>query len=399
MKSIILKLFLLIAVISAVLAFASCADPDAGSKNAFEADDTSAKDTVGEAKLIEEISEMNEYLKFAGRTYTKDQTVYFNWSYSGFEFNFYGTKAEALIVTNLGYNGTSLANNGMLWVCIDGDTEGKKLIELDERSKWYTLAEGLEDGLHNIRVIKRTQVGYSTAGLEKLRIDGEFAEKPAEKKLKIEVIGDSFSCGDGCYTVGGRDAYVSLNQDSYVSYGKLVAEHFDAELNIVARCGMGLVWNHAGKTAEEGVPSLPQIYEYTDYFNNGTEEAWDFSKFDADIIILNIGTNDSSYISRNTSLWVSTYVEFLKTLRKNNPDAAIICTQGASNCNSGNMAFDSIKRKAEYGGVDNLYFYTMLRDYDPEVDGMGVGMHPSPATHRKTADQLIAEINRLGLIK
>ena len=383
-------------VLSALLS--ACAGGKTGTDTTTGTQPVTTAETKPETIMIKDPYDMADYVKFSGRTYIEQGATYFNWSLSGFEFNMVGTGAEALIVTNLGYGGSSPANNGMLYVIVDCDTENKKLLELDETSKWYTLAEGLGEGPHNIKVVKRTEVCYSTAGLEKLRINGEFAEKPATKELKLEFIGDSFTCGDGCYTVGGKDAYVSVNQDGTVSYAALIAEHYGAELNVTAHCGIGLVWNYAGKTDSDGETSMAKAYPYVDLFHKGDLQ-WNFKNYKSDLVVINLGTNDAQYVPRDKNLWINSYVEFLKTVRQKNPDAKILCTQGATNCSSPQyMCFDKIAKKAADEGLTDVYFYTMKNDYDAKTDGQGVGMHPSPAVHKKTADQLIAEIDRLGLL-
>ena len=337
-------------------------------------------------------------LRFFGRTYEKDETIYFNWSLSGFVFRFHGTCAKARLLTSLGYHGASPENNATLWVSIDGDEAHRRLLTLDTAEGWYTLAERLTNEPHTIRVVKRVEVGYATAGIAELCLDGPLLEPPSARPRRIECIGDSFTCGDGCYTVGGKDAYVSANQDATMSYARLLGDYFDAEVHVIAKCGIGLVWNYAGNTAEDGAIALPQIYSYTDYFNEGSSLLWHFEDFPPDLILLNIGTNDASYIAKDRERWFTTYLTFLQSLQSYHPGTPILCTQGAVNCFSSETALAVLEERATAAGLTDIRFYPMMPDYDPVTDGCGVGMHPSPATHRKTAAQLIDIIERLGLL-
>ncbi len=57
---------------------------------------------------------------------------------------------------------------------------------------------------------------------------------------------------------------------------------------------------------------------------------WDFSKHQPDVVVVNLGTNDDSYCKNDSTRqeeYKTEYVEFIKEIRQNNPNAAIICTR------------------------------------------------------------------------
>jgi hypothetical protein len=70
-------------------------------------------------------------------------------------------------------------------------------LKLTEPDSWQTLFEGAEDE-HAVSVVKLSENARGKAGLCALETDGEFLP-PVERRppLRIEVVGDSISCGYG----------------------------------------------------------------------------------------------------------------------------------------------------------------------------------------------------------
>ena len=97
---------------------------------------------------------MNTLLKnnvrLFGRTLETDNGVYFNWSGSGFEFEFKGTAAFATL-----YGGEIPAENDRAYigVYVDGMPYLSARFAIDKNGE-YTLAENLPFGVHRIKVIK-----------------------------------------------------------------------------------------------------------------------------------------------------------------------------------------------------------------------------------------------------
>ena len=340
--------------------------------------------------------ETEQYVRYLGRTYTSSNTTYFNWTLGGFEVNFHGTGLTAKLHTSLGYDGMSLENNTMLCIYVDGENEPSKTISLDEEIADYVLCEGLEKDDHTVKVLKRHDVGYATAGLETLTVtDGTFHEKPVSTAVhRIEFLGDSLTSGDGCYTYEDC-AWISINQDGTLSHAKLIGDAFNADIQVLSHCGMGLVWDYAGHDMNQGAIPLTAIYNYSDYFNRGMESEWDFSKFRPELIVLNIGTNDFNYICGHPEMFYDAYVSFLQTIREKNPDAFILCTMGTTASENVDPGFTQIAEKANAAGLTNIEFFMMPKDYDPERDEPGIGIHPSPKSQARTADYLIEEIKRV----
>lgn len=341
------------------------------------------------------------FVKRNGRTFFSERAraEYFNYSLSGFSFRFYGTGAEANLVSGLG-NGTT-DKNAILYVYIDDMTAPAKQITLNESSAWYVLAENLPEGEHIVTVSKRTDISYSNAGIKELRIQGSEAatllEKSAAKERKIEFLGDSITSGDGVLATAGEGGYVSQYQDAHYSYAKVTADYFGADCQLVSRCGLGLVWNSSQKAPEDGGVSLPMIYPYANYYDDSKKTEWDFSSFDADIIVINIGTNDRKQATASTegkARWKETYVQFLKTVRAKNPETPILCCYG-SMIDDADLGLEAIVKQVTDEGMTDVYYLRLPKNNIREF-GFGVGNHPTIKKQKYDAEEyLIPKIKEI----
>ncbi len=61
---------------------------------------------------------------------------------------------------------------------------------------------------------------------------------------------------------------------------------------------------------------------------NTADTAWDFTRFQPDIVVICLGANDQTYTGNSEELkreYTDGYVEFLKQIRGHNPDAYLMC--------------------------------------------------------------------------
>lgn len=120
---------------------------------------------------------------------------------------------------------------------------------------------------------------------------------------------------------------------------------------------------------------------------------WDFSKFLPDLIVVNLGTNDDTYTEDDPAKqadYVKQYVEFLKMIRANNADVAILCTLGIMRDRLYPCVEQAVNDYKKETGDTNIS--AMRFDLQSVADGYVVNYHPSEVTHRKAAEKLVAEI-------
>ena len=113
-----------------------------------------------------------------------------------------------------GFEGTGIAVNlsssaGEDYVNVSVDDGEPVVLAITNRTERYVLAEGLEPGIHHVRIAKRLEgsKSYLTfSGFDYL--DGTAAPTPAPRERRIEVIGDSITAG---YGNDGPDDWCGFN--------------------------------------------------------------------------------------------------------------------------------------------------------------------------------------------
>jgi hypothetical protein len=331
-------------------------------------------------------------IRWLGRTHYNEtvKTNYFYFTASGFEVKFYGTSLEAEFVT-----GTNpLGKEPHLVVFIDGETNPSSgtTIILDSGKKTYTIAAELAEGEHTVRVVKRSESIDSLTGLSKLTTDGYFLQADQLRNRKIEVIAASSSAGFGNLASNTNEPKSTQNSDGLRAYAYLTSHMFDAELNIFSASGWPLL-----KGPWTGNNNIPTAY---DYVNVNSNIVWSHNNYSPDVVIINLGTNDWSYISSLSAYdkiqalenFEIAFVDFIKKINQLHPDAVIVIAYGLMNetniYNSTLNAVQDAQDELPLVGIHSIQLPGVN-----SIDGIGSSYHPSVATHIKAADVLVEAIS------
>lgn len=394
MKKAFLRTFSLVLTVALLTACAAGCNKETASSTSSQKEassmTSSAQISSEQASSKEEagVSQTSEYAKYTrmlGRYLpnTSGKGLTLSWTCSGFEFTFEGTAAY---LSMLGSGADALVG-----VFVDGSKTHTSLLTVNAAMKEYVLAENLTEGKHTIRVLKLSEAKHSSLILGNLRVDGKNIQPTEKQERVIEFIGDSITCGFGTLATSAAAPFSTLEEDASIAYPYLIASHFDAEAQIIARSGIGILGNSGN-----GTETMPEVYEYASYKQqNSLFEGKQLDKMTKwadvdhekpDAIVINMGTNDHAYHA-NTQPFVDEYKKFLKTVRKANPDAKIFVTYG----NMHTQLHTTIKTLVEGMGDKNMKFVDLLTNQT--YDRAGAGGHPSAADHVKMADLLIDAIS------
>lgn len=345
----------------------------------------------------------DDKIKYYGRTLedTENKMRYFNWTCSGFEFKFYGKKAEAEILTQtMMVRGEGLSP--WVMVLVDGSEEPYKLIELKEGNQKYTLFESDVAGEHTIKVLKRTEAGHSKNALSAINITGNggLIKLDQNEKYKIEFIGDSITCGYGNEASKIEDPFKPHQENGWEAFAAKTAKYLQADFNCVSISGIGVYSNYTDSNNRITNLTMPQIYQYADAYleewqGKKTYTPWDFESYKPNLIVINLGTNDLSYINydkkNRVNVFNEYYSNFIKQVRAlNGKDVKILCTILDNNIDKGILienAVKAYKQETKDPNIETLIFKSPL----PE-DGIGSQSHPTIKTHEKMAQQLTDKI-------
>lgn len=273
--------------------------------------------------------------------------------------------------------------------------DGRKILDarLTVRDAAITVFEGNEKRDAEIRLIKLNE-GNSLFALREILTDGKIEPLP-ERPLKMEFIGDSITCGYGVEGKSELETFTTATENAAKGYAFLTAEALDADAVLTCFSGHGIVSGYTGDPAvRNGADLVPPYYEKegrnefrlpTGKYAQETER--DFSRFQPDYIVLNLGTNDLSWCGTDEARgkqYAELYAGFLKTVRRDNPRARILCTLGVMGTGLNPMMQRAAEAYCKETG-DKEVRVLLLEEQDAARDGYGSDFHPNEITQRLLA--------------
>lgn len=322
------------------------------------------------------ISPDNKNIAYIGRfDFTDIQKPVFMYSGCAVRTIFKGTSVDVVLKDD------SLRN----WFTVIID-DSLFILKSDKKDNIYPLAKNLKKGKHTLQIIRRTEWHGGNTTFLGLYIDkGEKVITPEIKEKKIEFIGDSYTCGYGSEGKSHDEHFIYDTENNYLTYGAITSRALNAEYVTVCRSGIRMSYGNGRRTAF----AMPVLY---DSLAIGSKATWDYSKFQPQLVAIVLGANDMS--RRFDSLtYVTSYLNFLTTIRKNYPFAKILCVAGPSGEGEKWITLQSCIRAVvdQFGKEDKSVFYFAFSPFQMN----GSDWHPNVAEHTRMADELIPAIKKI----
>jgi len=174
------------------------------------------------------------------------------------------------------------------------------------------LFEGRAAGsVHAVTIVKDTEPQFGAAGITENYVtfygfqgdDGAArlvapARRSSKTLRKVEFLGDSITAGfDNQCDIPGAPRGFPYSESFTKSWATGICDLLGAECHYTAWSGFGMVSNCCG-----GSTLAPDVYLRTlatvnsanasDHHGTTVENQWDFSKWTADAVVINLGTND-----------------------------------------------------------------------------------------------------------
>ena len=265
-------------------------------------------------------------------------------------------------------------------VVTDDDTGDVTKIAVTKELKDIKLLKN--DGkLHKVEVVKLTEEQYGNIWFSNLNFEDEASVKKAETRDKsILFIGDSITAGYGVNGADGEGDFTTFEENILGSFAIFTARRTGTETFVFARSGHGIISGWI--PPEIDVPNKDGIIQNFFPFEGDTFTAPDF-------ILINLGTNDNSYVKgkeERIKLFKNEYTKFIINLRKLYPLAKIIIAYGVMDTELLPAIRDLVKEYREQSGDENLLFVKL--DKQKESEGIGAAGHPSIAVNERVADSL-----------
>ena len=255
---------------------------------------------------------------------------------------------------------------------------------------------------HEVIFFKRQDsADYVTIHGFELEDGAELAANEAEKnkKLKIEVYGDSVSCGEVSEAVDyvGKADPVHNGEfsNSWYSYAWMTARKLNAKLHNISQGGIALLdgTGYFGAPGYLGVESCYDKIEYLPYL--GEVKQWDFSRYTPDVVVVAIGQNDAhpdnympaDYDGVKAKRWRERYEWLIRRLMQLYPEAKIVlATTILMHDAAWDRAIDDVCRRIASGRVHHFLY---------KRNGAGTPGHIRIPEAQEMSEELAAYIQRI----
>ena len=345
---------------------------------------------------------VKENVKLIGRTYYDGEKLWCGLSGTGIEFNFSGKSCSVKIgCDSIGISDdpANETNKARIAVLVNGERVIDDIVRTEEKT--YSVISSEVETEAVITVIKLSEAAMSAFSVNEIVVDGEIS--PVENKpVFIEFIGDSITCGYGVDDEDENHNFSTATEDVTRAYAYRTAKALGVDYSMVSYSGYGIVSGYTGDGVINASELVPPYYEnpaYTIGDFGGVKPQnlkWDFSSRQPDLILINLGTNDDSYCGEDEERraeYCRLYIEFLKTVRKNNPKAKIVCALGIMTdrlCPYVEKIAKDYSQQTRDNNISTFRFDVQLLE-----DGYAANYHPTAKTHGKAAEKLTAYLKDL----
>jgi lysophospholipase L1-like esterase len=333
----------------------------------------------GSGGLPAAMAQQTPALKFAGRVEVAGaDDASFAWSGSGVIANFSGSSVAV-----------RLGGGQQYTVLIDGMLQPK----LTSTGGLDLLASGLADGPHTVELYRRTEANQGESRFQGFDFaGGQLLAPPAPSERRIEIVGDSITAGYGNEGADMNCGFSPDTENHYLTYGALSARALGAELSTVAWSGKGVVCNY-GDDASSCTDPLPPYYDRT--LPARADSAWDFSRWQPQAVVINLGTNDfSTAMDPTQDQFEQALGTLFEHMRAQYPEALILATVGplltGADLATARTYIANVVQKRNDAGDAKVQAFELAPTN--AADGYGCDWHPSLKTHQVMAEALTAKL-------
>ncbi|MDP4088496.1 MAG: SGNH/GDSL hydrolase family protein [Bacillota bacterium] len=295
---------------------------------------------------------------------------------------------------------------------------------LTEGRRWICVFRGMNgSNVKNVRIIRDVQPmaggGSCTLQIHAVKFDGEFL--PIEEKpYKIEFIGDSITSGEGAIGAKGEEDWIPMFFSAVNNYAKMTADALNAEYRSISQSGWGVFtgWDNNPHS------NIPDYYEKVCSLITGEKNAalgaqkkYDFTAWQPDVVVVNLGTNDSgafnspewkdevtgevhkqrlnedgTFSKEDLQAFEEAVRDFLVKLRKYNKNAHIVWAYGMLGIPMMPVIYRAVDAYIRETGDRKVSVFQLPNTTDETI---GARSHPGVLSHANAAKALAGYIKEI----
>jgi lysophospholipase L1-like esterase len=340
---------------------------------------------TGEAKG--KIGADHPYIQYLGRFEAlPDGSKRFACSASEIRVKFTGTQCRIFLQT-LPFRETQAAEDNQVLFRIQVDGKSAYVETVQRGDSLWVLAPDLAPGEHRLSLFRRTEANTGISVFKGLTLDakGELLPPDPLPERKIEFYGNSITCGYGNEGKDQNCDFSPATENAWETYAAYVARDLQAELRTICYSGKG-VWQNYSQSREG---TLPQIYDR--YWPDSEASDWDFARWQADAVVINLGTNDFARGIPDSLAFTKAYLGFVKELRNHYPESHIFLLSGPMLTGQRLQKLQSYLKGIASALDDTKVYRFALSTQGPH--DYGCDWHPSLAQHYHNGVELSAYIS------
>lgn len=249
----------------------------------------------------------------------------------------------------------------------------------------YELASRLDPaGQHEVTVMREAEAFagvHELLGVE-LGPGGAFLSPPPPRPLRIEIVGDSISCGYGVLGESSSCPFTYATERASAAYGARLGRALDADVTTVCWSGRGVLRNYDGSPTG----TMPELFEQT--LPAAPQRSWVFGAVPPpDAVVVNLGTNDvlgGAGQPLDPVAFEDAYVRFAKRVRDVYPTAWIFLTSSPMVRAERSPPFDRVVSRRSAAGDARIELIPLMS----EAPHWGCDSHPDAAMNDRIADRM-----------
>lgn len=291
---------------------------------------------------------------------------------------------------------------GFFMVELDGEKRKKIEIKRDTTANignQVLLADSLDKNIeHSIKIVYCDEGHELQPEFYGFETDGELIKpEDSKKKTKFYFIGNSITCG---YGVDGdrSQTFNYATEDFTKTFAYLISEKYNAEYIVFAKSGYGMYRNY-GDVKEGSSVNMSTLYDYTLFTD--TTYKWDHSSVNADVVFLNLGTNDTSEDNYDLQKFRAAAKKFVARVRETNPQSKLVLVTGPMMHDKAlsdvMMTLDEIAFEMVKSGDDKVFRFNFTPD-DGKF-GWGTDWHPSAEKQNDMTKELLEFMEKHKIVE
>ena len=352
----------------------------------------------------------NKIIKWEGRYEYKEKTsslpdmMLLYHTATGFTVEFYGSKLEVDFFHAKDFEGTEGKD---IYYDVKVDDEVlpntvKRRFKLDgsKTRTTVTIASGLSNERHVVTVLKTSEPADAYTGVVSISTDGYFYKRDINKdndNLKFMAVCASGGSGYGVLSYNEKNGGVHSRSTKYSSslhsFNYLTARMFGADISFCAQAGWGVKFSSNKSILD--VIDKTGITPTNNVAGAQTTADWDYNLYVPDVIIFNIGGNDTKKSDFDVEIYQEGVIDLVTKLHGYYPEAKMLWTHTQSK--AGQYAITALKNE---GIINEGYIKQCvipgIGEGDTGNNTWGASDHQSLKTHIDSSNKIVETLERWG---